>query len=76
MSHSAKLASLPRSAARIEPGDILSPELRAFLDGVVVPALVNAYFSENDEPKESEKIVAPSVCASVTCAPSGDRRPK
>jgi hypothetical protein len=76
MANAAKLASLPRTSARIEPGDILSPELRAFLDGVVVPALVNAYFSRNDEPKESKKIVALSVWASVTCAPSGDRRPK
>jgi hypothetical protein len=26
MSHSAKLASLPRTSARIEPGDILTPQ--------------------------------------------------
>jgi hypothetical protein len=58
------------------PAAELAPELRAFLDFVVVPALLNKYFAEYREQNVSEKVVALPVRTSLGCAPAKDRRAK
>jgi hypothetical protein len=58
------------------PAAELAPELREFLDRVVVPALVKKYFAEQGELKDPEKVVAVLACTSIICRPTGDRRAK
>jgi hypothetical protein len=58
------------------PAAKLTSELRAFLDLVVVPAVVAKYFAECSEQKDSEKVVALPVRTSLGCAPANDRRAK
>lgn len=58
------------------PGPELTPELREFLDRVVVPALVKKYFAEHVDDKDSEKLVAVLLCTPIISAPVGVRRTK
>jgi hypothetical protein len=50
----AKLVTLRR------PEERLSPELREFLDAVVVPALLKKFIAELEEANPAEKVLAPA----------------
>ena len=54
MDTAAKLVTIRR------PHDSLSPELREFLDTVIVPALLKKYVAELEEAKPTEKMLAPA----------------
>jgi hypothetical protein len=54
------VATRPKIVTLHRPQDILSPELREFLDTVVVPALLKKYVTELEEEKPAEKMLAPA----------------
>jgi hypothetical protein len=58
------------------PAFELAPEVREFLDRVVVPALVKKYFAEQFELKDPAKVVAVTACTSIICPPTDDRSAK
>jgi hypothetical protein len=71
MASATKLVTLRR------PQERLSPELRDFLDAVVVPALVRKYLPELEEMKPTEKALAPAnhpVAYSLPSTLSAKRR--
>jgi hypothetical protein len=53
------VATTPKLVMLRRPQESLSPELREFLDAVVVPALLKKYVAELEEVKPAEKMLAP-----------------
>ena len=64
------MATNPRIVTLGRPQESLSPELREFLDAVVVPALLKKYVAELEEVKPAEKTLAPAERPAAYSLPS------